>query len=170
MVVREQWNRLKSDISGTRGQSALAIEVAGAFGLRVNELTKLTPKDLENEGYLHIHKSKGGRSRDLEIRTDEQRLVIQKLKIAAEDLEPLQKIITIQSDSINKFYREHAASVGIESSSIYGVHQLRRMVATELYHDLISRGLDEKDAENEVSHWLGHGDNRADVISRYVQK
>jgi len=170
LLNKEQWKDLKEHISHSKSQSALAVEVAGAFGLRVTELTKITPKDLETEGVLHIFKSKGGRSRDLEIHTEEQRVAVQKLKAVAEALEPLQKIISVQSDSINKFYKEHATAIGVEKVDAYGIHQLRRMVATDLYHDLISKGVEEKDAENQVSHWLGHGDNRADVIAHYVQK
>lgn len=170
MLTQEQWQDLKADISGCRGQSAIAVELAGAFGLRVRELTKITPKDIEQDGILHIHKSKGGRSRDLEVTTEEQRIVIDKLKELSEYHEPLQKIITVQPDSINKFYREHAEKIGVQDADVYGVHQLRRMYATELYHSLIGEGVEEQEAENKVSNWLGHGNNRPDVIERYVQK
>lgn len=169
-ITPAQYEELKERIEGKRGQSKDAILIAGAFGLRVSELTKLTPKDIEEEGKLHIHRSKGGRSRDLEVRTQEQAEAIERLKKLSEGKAELQRIFTIENDSINKFYRENAQAVGIEKAEQYGIHQLRRMCATSLYHELIGEGSTIKDAEDQVSQWLGHGKNRPDVIERYVDR
>lgn len=66
-ITEKQYEELKERIENKRGQSKDAIFIAGAFGLRVSELTKITPQDIKEDGTLHIHRSKGGRSRDLEV-------------------------------------------------------------------------------------------------------
>ncbi|URZ09742.1 hypothetical protein [Clostridium felsineum] len=44
------------------------------------------------------------------------------------------------------------------------------MWATERYKELITLGLNDKDACNKVSLELGHGENRWDVVKNYIYK
>lgn len=165
----DDWSRLKEHIEEKDCQSSRALVVAAAFGLRVSELTKICPADISDDS-LHIHRSKGGRSRDLEVRTDEQREAIEMLKELSKDLDTLERVFTVKGSSINKFYRENASAVGIEDCEVYGVHQLRRLHATEYYHELKEDGYSELDACDAVSEWLGHGKNRSDIIKLYVNR
>lgn len=150
-LTSNQWESLKEQIQDKRGQSKDAILIAGAFGLRVSELTKLTAKDISVDGNLHIHQSKGGRDRDLEVRNDEQRAAIELIRSLSIGKAELQRIFTVENDSINKFYKEQAKAIGATKVNQYGIHQLRKMNATNYYHELRGNGLSEREAENKVS-------------------
>lgn len=168
-ISREDWNRLKDHIKDKNCQSADCVVIGGAFSLRVSELCNLRPADLK-ENELHIHQSKGGRDRDLIVHNKEQLDALNHLKELAAGLNEHQRIFTVQSDSINKFYRENAKAVNIKDSEIFGLHQLRRMGATEMYHELRAAGSTDREASDAVSEMLGHGSNRADVERSYIKK
>ncbi|EJO5347068.1 site-specific integrase [Clostridium botulinum] len=153
-------------------KAILGVELSGAFGLRVSEVCKLQVRDIDLEGMkLHIHQSKGGLSRELNIK-EEHKDFLQKIIQGKNNNE---KLVPIKEDSVNKWIRETLPKVyGIDATKYLnaktGVHSIRKMWATERCRELISQGLDEKDACNKVSNELGHGDNRWDVVKNYIYK
>ncbi|AOR23492.1 tyrosine-type recombinase/integrase [Clostridium taeniosporum] len=173
-MSREDFNKLISYAkeNNLTSRAILGVELAGAFGLRVSEVCKLQVRDIDFEGMkLHIHQSKGGLSRDLNIK-EEYKKFLQKVMTNKASLD---RLVPIKEDSVNKWIRETLPKVeGIDATKYLnaktGVHSIRKMWATERYIELILQGLDEKDACNKVSNELGHGDNRWDVVKNYIYK
>ena len=171
---REDFNKLISYAkeSNLTSKAILGVELAGAFGLRVSEVCKLEVRDIDlNNMSLHIHKSKGGLSRDLRIR-EEYKEFLEKI-ITNKNL--LDRLVPIKEDSVNKWIRETLPKVeGIDANKYIkaktGVHSIRKMWATERYKELITLGLNDKDSCNKVSLELGHGENRWDVVKNYIYK
>lgn len=152
-----------------KSKAPIAIELSGRFGLRVSETCKLQPRDLDfNNLKLHIHESKGGRSRDLDISKED----VPFLKSIISNKEPTQKILNIKEDSVNRWLGRAMDKLGITkyNTAKTGVHSVRKMAATERYHTNLKNGMSERDAEKDVSVWLGHGEDRQDVIRNYIYK
>ena len=173
-MSREDFNKLISYAkeNNLTSRAILGVELAGAFGLRVSEVCKLQVRDIDlEEMKLHIHQSKGGLSRDLNIK-EEHKELLQKVMTNKASLD---RLVPIKEDSVNKWIRETLPKVeGIDANKYIkaktGVHSIRKMWATERYRELILQGLDEKDACNKVSNELGHGDNRWDVVKNYIYR
>ena len=155
-------------LTDSKSKAPVALELAGKYGLRVAELSKMLAIDVDlGKLRLHIHESKGGKSRDLKI-LEEDREFFKKLIIgkSGED-----KLIEIKENSINKWLsRNLKEKLGIDKykDCKTGVHSIRKMAATNRYLDNIKSGLSKKEAEKEVSVWLGHGEDRKDVIINYI--
>ncbi len=61
--------------------SGMQLELMQAFGLRINEATLMCPRASDGNTVLHVEKgTKGGRPRNVEIRTPEQRDVLYRAK------------------------------------------------------------------------------------------
>lgn len=173
-MSREDFNKLiaYSRENKLTSKAILGVELAGTFGLRVSEICKIQVRDINLEGMkLHIHQSKGGLSRDLNIK-EEHKDFLQKIIQGRNNIE---RLVPIKEDSVNKWIRETLPKVnGIDATKYLkaktGVHSIRKMWATERYRELILHGLDEKDACNKVANELGHGDNRWDVVKNYIYK
>lgn len=171
---RKDFNKLISYAKDNNltSKAVIGVELAGAFGLRVSEVCKLQVRDIDLSNMtLHIHESKGGLSRDLKI-NEEQKILVEK---AISNKGFLDRIVPIKEDSVNKWIRETLPKVkGIEADKYIkaktGIHSIRKMWATERYHELMAKGLDDKEASNVVSIELGHGENRWDVIKNYIYK
>ena len=154
---------------GNECQSKMAIQVAEAFGLRVSELSKLTLGDIK-EDVLHIHQSKGGRDRDIEIRTDHQREVLEAVQAYSKAEAYNDRLFTVQPDSINKYLHTTLTRLGINEYDEHntGIHSVRKMYATERYDELREAGVSHKEAWGDVSEELGHGRDREDLFRVYV--
>ena len=151
--------------------SKKAIQLAGAFGLRVSECVHLRPCDINlNNQTIFIHQGKGGRDRTLEIRTNEQKQIITELnKIKGKENEP---ILKVKADSVNQYLSNNLKRLGITKYSMQktGVHSIRKMYATERYNELRDKGLNHRKAWDVVSNELGHGKGREDLFKVYVVK
>lgn len=170
-MAREDFNKIldyAKDNSLT-SKAVTATWLAGEFGLRVSECCKLQARDIDlNNNILHIVDSKGGRSRDLEIQPHQADF----LKSLIEDKNFNDRIINIKEDSVNKWLSRIEEKLGMTQydEAKTGIHSIRKMAATERYHENLERGMSEKEAERDVSKWLGHGENRQDVIKNYIYK
>lgn len=152
--------------NGSNCDSKIALKLSKAFGLRVSETIKIKPKDIDfKKGTLFIEKSKGGRDRTLEIRTQEQKEVLKELK-NWRHVSPDEKILKVQADSVNNYLRSNLEKNGITKYSEHktGVHSIRKMYATERYNELKSKGMNHKKAWGQVSHELGHSRDRDDKL------
>jgi integrase len=155
------------DMNST-SNAVISIELAGRFGMRVSETCKLKPKDINfNTMQLHIHESKGGRSRDIEIRSND----IDYFKRIIENKPMDKRLVTIKEDSVNKYLSRAEESLGIREKykeADTGIHCIRKMVAQQRYDMYRSNGLSKKDAINKVSEYLGHGKNRTETMKQYI--
>jgi len=152
----------------SKSNSVIAIEMAGRFGMRVSEACKFQPRDMNfNTLMLHIHESKGGRSRDIKILPEDSAY----LKKTTEN-KPIDKsVVAIKEDSVNKYLSRAEEALNIRErykEADTGVHSIRKMVAQQRYDTYRSNGLSKKESVNLVSEYLGHGNNRIETMSQYI--
>lgn len=154
------------EATNSKSLAPLAIEMASRFGLRVAETCKIMPMDLRGET-LHIHESKGGRSRDILISKEDAAW----LKSVFESHEKDKRFITIKEDSVNKHLARVFEKLGIEDykNAKTGVHSIRKMVAQE-YYDKCRETMSNDEALKKTSVFLGHGEDRKNLMASYVLK
>lgn len=116
--------------------SALQLEMAAAFGLRVQEACAIKPAESDQGKYLIVHLgAKGGRGRTVEIGTGYQRAVLNKAKEYALTFGNgfLRKRGKSVKSTINTFYYR-LRQLGVRKSEL-GVtaHGLRHEFANQLY-------------------------------------
>jgi integrase len=155
-------------VMGSKSMSVVAIELSGRFALRVSETCKLQPRDIDfDKMRLHVHESKGGRSRDIEISPED----IDFLKRTIDGKQQDKRIVAIKEDSVNKYLTRSQEALNIRSryrDAKTGVHSIRKMVAQEQYDKHRRNGLSKKEALNKVSEYLGHGKNRTETMKQYI--
>lgn len=168
---RTDWNALEKRIeAGRECDSKYAVKLAEAFGLRVSEAVKITPADIK-ENTLHIHQSKGGRSRDIEVRTEHQRDVLKELQEYRE-VNDSERILKVKTDSVNAYLKNNLEALNITQYSEHqtGVHAIRKMWATEQYEERRAAGMTHSEAWGRTVVELGHGHQREDLFRVYVPK
>ena len=165
---REDFNAIMAKAEDSKSQAPIAIQLAGEFGLRVSETTKLQPRDVNFETMkLHIHESKGGRSRDLEILPHQ----VPFLEKICEGKEATERIVEIKEDSVNKWLSRTEEAIGIRAKyaeANSGIHSIRKMIAQEKFDQFRADGMSQKDALDKVSEYLGHGKDRMETMQQYV--
>lgn len=150
--------------------SKIAIQLSHAFGLRVSETVKIRPCDILGDK-LYIHQSKGGRNRTLEIRTTEQKDIIDRLKDwrSVKETEP---ILKVKADSVNNFLKTNLERQGIKTYSEHktGIHSIRKNYAIRRMDELSAKypNKTEEQKWNIISKELGHGEGRGDLMRIYL--
>lgn len=155
---------------GSTSSAILGIEIAAAFGLRVSEVCSLKGKDINLKfSNLHIHQSKGKRSRDLPINNSTKRKLCEYIK---DNIDDEDRVVKMREDSLNGYLRRGLIQMNITkfADSKTGIHAIRKMVATEEYNNLLKKGLNKFDAETKVSKELGHNKRRVEITNAYIQK
>lgn len=112
----------------------MSLEVQAAFGLRREEALKLRPQQADHGDGLALQDSwtKGGKARTVPIRTDAQRLVLDRAKALAGN----GSLIPSHRSYIQhlKIYERHTADAGLSK-----LHGLRHAYAQERYRELTGR-------------------------------
>lgn len=111
--------------------TVMSLKLEAAFGLRREESIKIIPNWADLGDVLRLKDSwtKGGKAREIPIRTAEQKAVLREAKELAGTGSLIPKGMSYR-DQLNRF-RSQCASVGI-----HRVHGLRHQYAQTLYHDL----------------------------------
>lgn len=150
--------------------SKIAIQLSHAFGLRVSETIKIRPCDiLANR--IFIHQSKGGRDRTLEVRTAEQKDIVEKLRTwrSVGFTEP---ILKVKADSVNNFLKTNLERLGIKEYAEHktGIHSIRKNYAIRRMDELTVKYPNKTEDQkwNIISKELGHGDGRGDLKRIYL--
>lgn len=158
----------KAEEMNSTSQAKIAIECAARFALRVSETCHIRLSDIdEQKMQLHIHESKGGRSRDIEISKDDLAF----LKKAFEGKSENERLISIKEDSVNRWLSRMEEKCGIREkyrNTKSGVHAIRKMKAQELYDEYRQAGYSKEEALAKTSVYLGHGENRKKLMEQYV--
>lgn len=143
-----------------------AIDLCYRFALRDSEVAKLKVKDVNFEqGSLHTT-GKGGRHRELAIKTND----VAVLKKLCQDKADQDNLVGIKADSINQQLNRILTKLELKSKyPLTSIHAIRKLKAQELWTQKREEGLTKKDTMNYVSQYLGHGKGRHDVINTYVQ-
>lgn len=167
-MSREDFNKLLKNMQGSKSLAVNAVTLSGIFGLRVSETINLQGRDIQiDKGILHIHESKGGRSRDLKIPAENEGY-LEKLKASVNETE---RIIPLKEDSVNRFLYRQLGLLGLTQYREHntGIHSIRKMVAQEVYCKFRENGQTIQQALNSTSHFLGHGNDRNELMRQYIQ-
>jgi hypothetical protein len=159
-----------------------SVELQRVFGLRREECLKIQPWQADKGDSLHLHASwcKGGRERDIPIRTPEQRYWLEHAKALV--MHPLHSLIPQQKTYIQQRYqyRNHTSRAGFKN-----LHGLRHAYAQARFAELagflapINGGLTAKELTKEqkekdhaarclIAKELGH--NRKQITVNYLSR
>ncbi len=170
-MKEEDYKEIVSANSKSYGK--IAVELSHAFGLRVSECVRIRVCDIKGN-QLIIYKSKGGKTRVLDIENEEQKIVIHKMKVLSEknNLDVKDKIINIKSQSANKWLRDRCKQLGITTYNNHktSFHSIRKNWALREYAKEMNVTKDKKEAWSNVCEKLGHGRNREDLRNIYLPK
>lgn len=167
-MKEEDLNQIQDELDNSRSKAAIGIKLGMLFGLRVSEICKLQGRDIKlEEKMLHIHESKGKRSRDLEIDTVEKMELCKEIKACVNDKE---RIVPLREDSVNAFLRKKLLKNNITKykDKTTGIHSIRKMYAKEVFKKEIISGKNIKDATDRVSLKLGHNKDRKITYTAYI--
>lgn len=164
------YNKLINGMRDGNGKNALLI--TKKFGLRVSEVTKLQNRDIDlNKGVIRVVGGKGGRDREVPIRTQEQREVAEQLKATV--VQETDRIVPIKPNSVNMALNRAMDKIGVGAEySDTGIHSIRKLYAQEQYNYYRNSGMEVNKALGEVSRDLGHSIQRGrdmDLMCRYVK-
>jgi len=139
--------------------------VAGAASARVNDV-HLERKGHFGFGQVHIVE-KGNRERDVDIKTMEDRLFLEKL-IEGKALE--EKLVGIAAGSINRQMHRGMEALGIKDKyPLTAEHSIRKLYAQELWNQCRSEGMSRQDCIRYCNVQLGHSQTRnIELLTRYV--
>jgi site-specific recombinase XerC len=112
----------------------MSLELQQAFGLRREEAIKFIPADADKGDHLTLKDSwtKGGKARDIPIRTDAQREVLNR----AQQLAGRGSLIPPNRNYVQqlRIYEGHTSRAGLSK-----LHGLRHSYAQQRYHELTGR-------------------------------
>lgn len=167
-MKEEDLNKIQNDLQNTRSKAAIGIKLGMLFGLRVSEICKVQGRDINIENKkLHIHESKGKRSRDLEIDTAEKMELCKEIKACVKGKD---RIVPLREDSVNSFLRRKLLKNNITKykDKRTGIHAIRKMYSKEEFKKEIINGKNIKDAVDKVSLDLGHNKDRKITYTAYI--
>lgn len=147
----------------------IGLRFADLFGLRVSEICSLKGKDIDlTKNILHIHESKGKRSRNLPIDNILKLSLCQEVKSKVNDND---RVCPVRENTLNKFLSRKLISLNITryQSSKTGVHSIRKKVAKDKMKEDMKLGMTKQQAMDDTSKFLGHNKNRNSVINTYVK-
>ena len=165
-MSKDDFMKLEKSFSTSKSSAKIAIQLTAMVGLRVSECTKLQGRDIDLEkGVIHVEGGKGGRNRDVPIRA-EDRQYFSGIKSNIGDRD---RVCPVQSDSINKSIDRAMKKEGIRNKySDTSIHCIRKMYAQNEFNRCRAKGMEIKQALQEVSVLLGHGEDRMELMRQYV--
>ena len=169
-MSKSHYEKLVNGMRDGNGKNALMI--TKNFGLRVSEITKLQNKDIDlDKGVIRVVGGKGGRDREVPIRTKEQRQVAEQLKATVR--QETDRIVPIKPNSINMALSRAMDRIGVgEEYSDTGIHSIRKLYAQEQYNYYRDQGMEINQSLSFVSRDLGHSLERGkdmDLMCIYIK-
>ena len=174
-MTNNDYNKLKTHMeNNNRSQNgANALKLAYNTGLRVSEISKLQQRDIQinkdGSATVRVVDGKGGRDRDVQITNKDSVQVIKGIRDSVAN--PTDRIVPIQSDSINKAINRALTSCNMQEYKLHdtSVHSIRKSFAQREYDRYKEEGMEPKQAWDNVSEQLGHGRNRDDLYKAYIE-
>lgn len=160
---------LLNECKKSKSKAVAGIELGIKFGLRVAEICKVKGKDINLEKkLLHIHESKGKRSRYIPIDNLEKLEICNRIKSYITDNE---RVCKLKEDSINATIRRMLLKNKITKykDAKTGVHSIRKYYATKTYINKLGEKNDEKEAWDSTAIELGHNKGRQALKNVYVK-
>ncbi len=134
-----------------------ALVLSKNFGLRASECSKLQYRDIKEDG-IYIADSKGKKSRFVKAENKEQQDILQHFR---------GKICPIQTGSLQQAFNRECKKQGIHFQN-GAFHTLRKNFATAKYKEYREKGETVQQALDSVSHVLGHGSKRNELMKQYI--
>ncbi len=138
-----------------------AIILSKNFGLRASECSKLQYKDIKADG-IYIADSKGKRSRFVKAETRQQQDILQQFRGEKQG-----RICPVQTGSLQQAFNRECKKQGIDFPN-GAFHTLRKNFATTKYKEYREKGETVQQALDHVSHALGHGSKRNELMKQYI--
>lgn len=165
----EHYKILQKNMSGN---GLKALECAKNFGLRVDEISNLRKGDIDLEKkIIKVIAGKGGRDRDVHLKTKEQLDIARKLYNSR--LALTERVIPIKADSINRALNRAMQKIKLKDEyEKTGIHSIRKLYAQQEYDRCRNKGMSIEKARAVVSKQLGHSEERGkddNLIKRYIQ-
>ena len=165
-MSKDDFKKLEKSFSTSKSSAKVAIQLTARVGLRVSECSKLQGRDINlKDGVIHVEDGKGGRNRDVPIRESDKEY-FNNLKANVGDME---RVCPVRSDSINKAIDRAMNREGIRNKyNDTSIHCIRKMYAQNEFNRCRNEGMEIKQALQEVSILLGHGEDRMELMRQYV--
>lgn len=163
MLSKEDFHTLYSGTTNPNLQKGLLLSYG--CGLRASEICKLKSSDIDTAKHMiRIIDSKGKHSRTVSI-PEPFRPAISQLAESSQE-----RICPLQTESLQRAFRRELQKTELSQTYQNGAfHLCRKAYATNLYLDCrYNRAMDVAQSVAEVSHSLGHGDNRTDLMKQYI--
>ena len=157
MLSTDNYNKL---LKSTNTNFRKALTLSFHFGLRAAECAKLRYEDISSKG-IKIIDSKGKRNRFIPVENNQQK------KIIEDFLNKTGRVCPVQTGSLQQAFNREKKKQGITISN-GDFHTARKAFATCKYKEFRSQGQTVQFALNNVSHLLGHGNNRNDLMKQYI--
>lgn len=138
-----------------------ALILSKNFGLRASECSKIQSKDIKENG-IYIADSKGKRSRFVKAENKEQQEILEQFR-----QEKQGRICPVQTGSLQQAFHRECKKQGIHFQN-GAFHTLRKNFATAKYKEYREKGETVQQALDRVSHALGHGSNRNQLMKEYI--
>ena len=138
-----------------------ALGVCKNFGLRAAECGKLQYRDIKEDG-IYIADSKGKKSRFVKAENKEQQDILQQFRGKKQG-----RICPIQTGSLQQAFNRECKKQGIHFQN-GAFHTLRKNFATAKYKEYREKGETVQQALDSVSHVLGHGSKRNELMKQYI--
>lgn len=157
MLSTDNYNKL---LKSTNTNFRKALTLSFHFGLRAAECAKLRYEDVSENG-IKIIDSRGKRNRFIPVENNQQK------KIIEDFLYKTGRVCPVQTGSLQQAFNREKKKQGITISN-GDFHTARKAFATGKYKEYREQGQTVQQALNTVSHRLGHGNNRNDLMKQYI--
>lgn len=138
-----------------------ALVLSKNFGLRASECSKLQYRDIKEDG-IYIADSKGKKSRFVKAENKEQQDILQQFRGKKQG-----RICPIQTGSLQQAFNRECKKQEIHFQN-GAFHTLRKNFATAKYKEYREKGETVQQALDSVSHVLGHGSKRNELMKQYI--
>jgi site-specific recombinase XerC len=157
----EKIEEIRQNLYAQGQHFGLAHDMRAAFGLRAKEslLSSKVTSDAQGRQFLAIEGSKGGRPREIEIRTDEQKAALQQVQTYLR--ETRQKSLIPAGQNLKQGIQAQKKALeraGAKKGDGTHAHALRHAYAQTRATEV---------GKQKVANELGHG--RADIVAHYVK-
>lgn len=138
-----------------------ALILSKNFGLRASECSKLQYKDIKENG-VFVADSKGKRSRFIKAENGQQQEILQQFRQGKQG-----RVCHVQTGSLQQAFNRECKRQKIQFEN-GAFHTLRKNFATAKYKEYREQGETVQQALDHVSHVLGHGSNRNQLMKAYI--
>lgn len=164
IISRADYNKILEYAIDNESQSGLVLQMQNFLGVRVEEIPRLKRENINiDRKEIKFINTKGGKKLTRSIPANK----VEFIKSILDKNFHQDKLFSIDGKSINRYLNRVQDNFGLERHSN---HDIRRLIAQEKYNSFREEGMSIKEAANETSKWLSHGDDRQDMLERSYVK